>query len=104
MSPGPSRGRSMDTCTERIGPQPGDVRPVEEYLLERATSTRAHAEREVDYSVTVARSKSVFWQRIGEILGHVRPRGTASTWRRRGGFLRASTNDPIAVFRDTRDS
>ena len=47
----------------------GEERPVEEYLLERATIARARTEREVVDAVRAARSKGVSWQRIGEILG-----------------------------------
>jgi hypothetical protein len=54
---------------EDYEPKPGDERPVEEYLLERATIARARTEREIVDAVTAARSKSVSWQRIGEILG-----------------------------------
>jgi len=54
---------------EGYEPKPGDERPVEEHLLERATIARARTEREVVDAVTAARSKSVSWQRIGEILG-----------------------------------
>ena len=50
-------------------PKPGDDRPVEEYLLERATIARARGERQVVDAVTVARTKGLSWQRIGEILG-----------------------------------
>ena len=54
---------------EDYEPAPGDERPVEEYLLERATVARARSERQVVDAVTVARSKGLSWQRIGEILG-----------------------------------
>lgn len=50
-------------------PKPGDDRPVEEYLLERATIARARGERQVVDAVAVARTKGMSWQRIGEILG-----------------------------------
>jgi len=54
---------------EDYEPAPGDERPVEDYLLERATIARAHGERQVLDAVTAARSKGMSWQRIGEILG-----------------------------------
>jgi hypothetical protein len=54
---------------EEYEPKSGDERPVEEYLLERATVARARSERQVLDAVTGARSKGVSWQRIGEILG-----------------------------------
>lgn len=54
---------------EDYEPKPGHERPVEEYLLERATLARARSERQVVEAVTVARVKGVSWQRIGEILG-----------------------------------
>jgi len=50
-------------------PKPGDERPVEEYLLERATIARARGERQVVDAVAVARNKGMSWQRIGDILG-----------------------------------
>ena len=54
---------------EEYEPRSGDERPLEEYLLERATVARARSERQVLDAVTGARSKGVSWQRIGEILG-----------------------------------
>jgi hypothetical protein len=48
---------------------PGDERPVEEYLLERAALARARSERQIVDAVTAARAKGVPWQRIGELLG-----------------------------------
>ncbi len=54
---------------EDYEPNPDDERPVEEYLLERATIARARGERQVVDAVVVARSKGVPWQRIGDILG-----------------------------------
>ena len=50
-------------------PKSGDDRPVEEYLLERATIARARGERQVVDAVAAARTKGMSWQRIGEILG-----------------------------------
>ncbi len=50
-------------------PKPGDERPLEEYLLERATIARARGEYQVLDAVTTARSKGMSWQRIGDILG-----------------------------------
>jgi len=54
---------------EDYEPKPGDERPVEEYLLERATVARARGERQVLDAVTAARNKGMSWQRIGDILG-----------------------------------
>lgn len=54
---------------EDYEPKPGDERPVEEYLLERATIARARSERQVVDAVAAARGKGMSWQRIGEILG-----------------------------------
>jgi hypothetical protein len=54
---------------EDYEPAAGDERPVEDYLLERATIARANGERQVLDAVAVARSKGMSWQRIGEILG-----------------------------------
>jgi len=54
---------------ENYKPEPGDKRPVEEYLLERAALARARSERQIVDAVTTARSKNVSWQRIGELLG-----------------------------------
>ena len=54
---------------EHYEPSPGDERPVEEYLLERAAIARAQSERQVVDAVTTARSKGVSWRRIGELLG-----------------------------------
>lgn len=54
---------------ERYEPSPGDERPVEEYLLERAAIARAQGERQVMDSVTTARARGVSWRRIGELLG-----------------------------------
>jgi len=54
---------------EDYQPRPGDERPIEEYLLERATVARARGERQVLDAVTAARSKGMSWQRIGDILG-----------------------------------
>lgn len=54
---------------ERYEPVDGDERPVEEYLLERATLDRARSERQLVDAVAAARSKGLTWQRIGVILG-----------------------------------
>jgi hypothetical protein len=54
---------------EEYEPKVGDERPVEEYLLERATIARARGERQVVDAVLAARSKGMSWQRIGDILG-----------------------------------
>ncbi len=61
-----------DELAERLEdyePDPGDERPVEEYLLERAALTRARSERQIVDAVSAARAKGVSWQRIGELLG-----------------------------------
>lgn len=54
---------------EDYEPEPGDERPVEEYLLERATIARARSERQVVDAITAARSRGMSWQKIGDILG-----------------------------------
>ncbi len=54
---------------EDYEPKPGDERPVEEYLLERATIARSRRERQVVEAVIAARNKELSWQRIGEVLG-----------------------------------
>ncbi len=54
---------------EDYEPKPGDERPIEEYLLERATIARTRGERQVVEAVAAARTKGMSWQRIGEILG-----------------------------------
>jgi len=54
---------------EDYEPQPGDERPVEEYLIQRAAISRARSERQIVEAVTAARSKGLPWQRIGELLG-----------------------------------
>lgn len=54
---------------EDYEPQPGDERPVEEYLLQRAALARARSERQILDAVTTARANGISWQRIGELLG-----------------------------------
>ena len=54
---------------EDYEPTEGDERPVEEYLLERATLDRARSERHLVEAVTAARAKGMSWQRIGAVLG-----------------------------------
>ena len=54
---------------EDYEPQPGDERPVEEYLLERAAIARTRRERQVVEAIATARAKGMTWERIGEILG-----------------------------------
>jgi len=54
---------------EDYEPKPGDERPIEEYLLERATIARARSERQVVEAVIAARKKGLSWQRIGEVIG-----------------------------------
>ena len=54
---------------ENYEPEPGDERPVEEYLLERAALARARSERQIVDAVATARSKNIPWTRIGELLG-----------------------------------
>ncbi len=50
---------------EDYEPAEGDERPVEEYLLERATLDRARSERQLVDAVVAARAKGMSWQRIG---------------------------------------
>jgi hypothetical protein len=54
---------------ENYEPEPGDERPVEEYLLERAALARARTERQIVDAITTARTRGVTWTRIGELLG-----------------------------------
>jgi hypothetical protein len=54
---------------ENYEPGEGHERPVEEYLLERATLDRARSERQLVDAVIAARGKGLSWQRIGAILG-----------------------------------
>ncbi len=54
---------------EGYEPDADDERPVEEYLLERATVARARGERQIIEAVASARAKGISWHRIGEILG-----------------------------------
>lgn len=54
---------------EDYEPAEGDERPVEEYLLERATLDRARSERQLVDAVVAARAKGMSWQRIGAVLG-----------------------------------
>lgn len=54
---------------EDYEPADGDERPVEEYLLERATLDRARSERQLVDAVFAARAKGMSWQRIGAVLG-----------------------------------
>ena len=64
-----SRSCSSSPLEKNYEPQPGDERPVEEYLLERAALARARSERQIVDAITTARAKGVSWQRIGELLG-----------------------------------
>jgi hypothetical protein len=50
-------------------PEPGDERPVEEYLLERAALARARSERQIDEAITAAQAKNVSSTHIGELVG-----------------------------------
>jgi len=54
---------------EDYEPAPGDERPVEEYLLQRAALARAHSERQIIDAVAAARSAGIPWSKIGELLG-----------------------------------
>ena len=54
---------------EDYEPAPGDERPVEEYLLQRAALARARSERQIIDAVTAARSAGIPWSKIGELLG-----------------------------------
>lgn len=47
---------------ENYDPEPGDERPVEEFLLERAALARARRERQVVDAITSARAKGVSWR------------------------------------------
>lgn len=62
-------GDELAKRCEDYEPKPGDERPVEEYVLERATIARTRGERQVVEAVAAARAKGMSWQRIGEILG-----------------------------------
>ena len=48
---------------------PGDERPVEEYLLQRAALARARSEQQVVDAVVAARTAGTSWQKVGAILG-----------------------------------
>jgi len=54
---------------EDYEPNDRDERPVEEYLLERATIARAKGERQMVDAVAAARRAGMSWQRIGDIMG-----------------------------------
>ena len=54
---------------EDYEPGPGDERPVEEYLLQRAVLERARGERQIIDGVEAARHAGVSWSRIGQLLG-----------------------------------
>ena len=61
-----------DELAERLEtyePVPGDERPVEEYVLERAVLSRARSERQIVDAVVSARSAEISWSTIGAILG-----------------------------------
>jgi hypothetical protein len=61
-----------DQLAERFvkyDPVPGEERPVEEYLLQRAALARARSERDIVDAITAARSTGVPWQGVGELLG-----------------------------------
>ena len=51
---------------EDYEPAPGDERPVEEYLLQRAALARARSEQQI---IVAARIAGTSWQKIGAILG-----------------------------------
>jgi len=60
-----------DELAERFGnyePSNNDVRPLEEYLLERAALDRARSERQVIDAVVAARAVGASWQKIGSLL------------------------------------
>ena len=54
---------------EDYEPGPGDERPREEYLLQRAALARARSERQVVEAVEAARRAGLSWDRIGALLG-----------------------------------
>jgi hypothetical protein len=54
---------------EDYEPGPGDERPREEYLLQRAALARARSERQVVEAVEAARGAGLSWGRIGALLG-----------------------------------
>lgn len=54
---------------EEYQPDEADERPVEEYLLQRATIARARSERQIIEAVVRARAAEISWNKIGEILG-----------------------------------
>jgi len=54
---------------ETYEPVDGDERPVEEFMLERATLDRARSERQVIAAVVAARASGTSWQKIGSLLG-----------------------------------
>ncbi len=54
---------------ENYEPGPGDERPVEEYLLQRAVLARARSEQQIVDAVVAARAAGLPWQKIGGILG-----------------------------------
>jgi hypothetical protein len=54
---------------ENYEPGENDERPVEEYMLERASLGRARSERQVVEAVVAARAAGSSWQKIGALLG-----------------------------------
>ncbi len=54
---------------EEYEPNPGDERPVAEYLLQRAALARARSEQQIVEAVIAARIDGISWQRIGALLG-----------------------------------
>lgn len=54
---------------ENYDPDPGDERPIEEFLLGRAALAWARSERQIVDAIAAARAKRIPWQRIGELLG-----------------------------------
>ena len=54
---------------EDYEPGPGNERPREEYLLQRAAVARARSERQVVEAVEAARRAGLSWDRIGALLG-----------------------------------
>ena len=64
---------------ENYEPEPGDERPVEELLLERAALARARSDRQIVDAITTARAKHLSWQRIGELLARQPRRRSIAT-------------------------
>ena len=74
---------------EDYEPDPGDERPVEEYLIQRAALARARSERQIVEAVTAARSQGHLLAAHRRAARHVGPgRPTALRRRRRNRLTR----------------